>query len=266
VNEMIGRHKWVLVSLIAVGLVLRLTFLGAANSPAGAASTPGNPVGTLPDDADPGIALLGHLPGYVGPYDEHVWVVGIASEGTEDVRVYKNGRHVRTAGVADGRFLVEVALDMRANEIYVRGVDEDGKLGDKSELQTVYRRIVGEQIPPKAGATLRVYYNGWPVEFDVQPYITNGRTLVPVRKLAEIMGFEVTWHQADKRVIITGDRRITLTIGEKTATVNDYPLDLDVAPEITDSRTMVPLRFITEALGSHVQWDGVLRSVFVTRE
>jgi len=90
---------------------------------------------------------------------------------------------------------------------------------------------------------------------DCTPYVTAGRTLVPVRVISENFGAEVSWDEATQRVDISSDGTdITLYIGNNTAVVNGKETVLDVAPELTDSRTMVPLRFISEALGKRVEY------------
>ena len=55
-----------------------------------------------------------------------------------------------------------------------------------------------------------------------------------------------------------------LTIGQKTAIVNGIEHTLDVAPEITDDRTFVPLRFVSESVGAEVDWDAATRTVIIT--
>jgi|GEM_PF-679247 len=48
---------------------------------------------------------------------------------------------------------------------------------------------------------------------------------------------------------------IAMTIGEKTAFVNNRPVEMDVAPYLTSKgRTMVPIRFISETFGAEVKW------------
>ena len=57
--------------------------------------------------------------------------------------------------------------------------------------------------------------------------------------------------------------RIILTVGETSYTVNGSNRTMDAAPVIIDNRTMVPLRFIAEALGAEVSWNGETRTAIV---
>lgn len=68
----------------------------------------------------------------------------------------------------------------------------------------------------------------------------------------------VTFVYAEQNIIIK------LTVGSKDATINDKPVTLDVPPVIQDGRTLVPLRFISEAFGAKVDWDDKTRSITIT--
>lgn len=111
--------------------------------------------------------------------------------------------------------------------------------------------------------------NGETKFWDATPYIKDGRTLVPIRHLAEAIGFKADWDFSDpanKMVFIyTAEQDpekdkehpfILLIIGQPTAMVSGNLVALDVAPEILNGRTMVPLRFVVETLGYKVEWLG----------
>ncbi|MBS3986048.1 MAG: hypothetical protein KGZ66_10675 [Selenomonadales bacterium] len=103
----------------------------------------------------------------------------------------------------------------------------------------------------------RVLINNAPLQFDVPPVIEQGRALVPMRAIFEALGATVHWDEATRTV--TAYRResaIVLVIGSRTAWVNGPSRTLDVAPGIVNGRTLVPLRFVAEALGAEVTWDG----------
>jgi hypothetical protein len=56
-----------------------------------------------------------------------------------------------------------------------------------------------------------------------------------------------------------------MTIGSKTITVDGTESDMDVAPFIQNSRTFVPIRFVSEALGCTVEWDDATKTVTITK-
>jgi len=109
---------------------------------------------------------------------------------------------------------------------------------------------------------ISVILDGNRLGFDVPPVIIEGRTMVPMRTIFEALGATISWN-ADTRTIIakTLDTIITLTIDNTTAIVNGLSKQLDQPAVIIDGRTLVPLRFVGEALGVIVNWYGRDRSV-----
>jgi len=117
--------------------------------------------------------------------------------------------------------------------------------------------------PVIAQDPVRLIINGREVLPDVPPVIVSDRTLVPVRFIAEALGFTVGWDGAAGKVTLTGRRVIQLTVGQAQATVDDAPVPLDVAPVNLNGRVMVPLRFVAEQMGASVNWDPQSRVVTV---
>ena len=99
---------------------------------------------------------------------------------------------------------------------------------------------------------------------EVRPYIKNNRTMVPLRLIAEAFENEVEWIPETRSVVIKSEGiEIVLNIGSDIVYVNGEQKSLDAAPEISNSRTFVPLRFIAEILGKDVNWDESNRAVII---
>lgn len=114
---------------------------------------------------------------------------------------------------------------------------------------------------------LSVQLNGEYVLFpDARPEITDDRTMVPFRAMAEALGFEVGY--LDGGVTAAGEAgTITFTVGEPEYVFTDgegsVTGTMDTAPYIKEERTYVPLRFFAEAFGLQVLWDGDTRTAVV---
>lgn len=101
-----------------------------------------------------------------------------------------------------------------------------------------------------------------PGEAEPPAVVVNGRTLAPLRWLAERLGARVEWVQGKSQVVVERGRdRIVLTMGQPSAQVNggERPLP-DGVPATAmfyqgQGYTMVPLRFFSEVLGCSVTWD-----------
>ena len=117
-----------------------------------------------------------------------------------------------------------------------------------------------------ATAQIRVYVNGQPVEFTgTRPQKIDGRIMVPLRGVMEKIGAEVKWEGATRSVSATrGTSTLQMRLGERTAVVNGNLVTLDVPAQQINGVTMVPLRFMGEALGADVKWDGVNQTINIT--
>lgn len=116
-----------------------------------------------------------------------------------------------------------------------------------------------------ASEPIRVMHNYEFIDFDVQPAIVSGRTLVPLRAIFESLELQVNWDQENKTIIATdADTEIYLKVGSVVCMVNGIPRWIDVPPQIIDGRVLVPTRFIAESSGSKVAWDSTVRTVIIT--
>ena len=102
--------------------------------------------------------------------------------------------------------------------------------------------------------------DGEKMEFDVNPFIEDDRTLVPMRAIFEAVGAQITWEEGERTVIALQKKdssfnSIAIQIDTEYAFVNSERKDLDVPARIVNDRTFVPLRFVMEELGAEVTWD-----------
>ena len=104
---------------------------------------------------------------------------------------------------------------------------------------------------------------------DVAPYIKNGRTYLPVRFVADALGVtdeNIIWDPVNATVtIFKGDRIAQMTIGSNVLVVNGVQLTMDAVPEIQSGRTMLPVRWMAQALGASIEWDAETQQVTVTQ-
>jgi len=113
-----------------------------------------------------------------------------------------------------------------------------------------------------AVVTPKLFLNGKQLETTEEPRIYQSSTLVPVRVVAEGLGFNVGWSQSDKRVDINdASTLISLTIDSPIANVNGNFVQLDTTAKVFNSVTLVPIRFVAETLGLQVYYDNPTKSV-----
>lgn len=126
--------------------------------------------------------------------------------------------------------------------------------------------ISAAAIPSMAAAPeLTVKVDGKAINFpDQEPTIVNDRTLVPVRFIAENLGYDVEWNMADNSAVID-DGKIIMYIGTDQAKIDGKTVTLDVASTLINDRTMVPLRVVAETLNCTVDWFGTNRMILVNK-
>ncbi|WP_405171769.1 CotH kinase family protein [Paenibacillus sp. FSL H8-0280] len=114
--------------------------------------------------------------------------------------------------------------------------------------------------------TITVTLDGKSITFpDQDPLQQSGRVMVPVNAILEAMGAEVTWDKTAKTVTaVLNDQTLVLKIGSSAVTVNGETLEIDAPAIIQNSRTLVPVRFISEGLGLTVDWDQTAAQVSLT--
>jgi uncharacterized protein YvpB len=101
----------------------------------------------------------------------------------------------------------------------------------------------------------------------VSPELVNDRTLVPIRAIIEEMGGNISWDGINQKVtIVLQNRTLEMWIGAKTAYINKYYFEFDVVPQIINSRTFIPLRFVTEQLGGAVSWDPAAEKIRISQK
>jgi len=116
-----------------------------------------------------------------------------------------------------------------------------------------------------AETPINVELEGQSIVFDTEPIIRNGTTLVPLRAIFESLGAEVEWDNMTRTVTSTYEgATVKLTIDSKTAYKNGVAFELLAAPVIVNSRTLVPVRFISESFGLFVDWEPKTRTVLVS--
>jgi hypothetical protein len=91
---------------------------------------------------------------------------------------------------------------------------------------------------------------------DVDGYLVEGRTMVPLRAIFERLNATMEWNETERSITATkGATVVKLTIGQTAATAGDRSVTLDVPPMLIHGSTYVPLRFVSEAMGAGVSFD-----------
>jgi hypothetical protein len=131
--------------------------------------------------------------------------------------------------------------------------DQAGNASSKEVVFYVYHEVVIQMTIGNPEFTVDGEKQS---QLSFPPYISNGRTMVPLRVISEAFGAKVGWDGPTKTVTITlGDTEIKMTIDRPIALVNGVETMLDAPPEIKEGSTFVPISFIARTFGAIVEWD-----------
>lgn len=126
-------------------------------------------------------------------------------------------------------------------------------------------------VSSAAAVVPQLYLNG--IRLDAAgapPAIVKGTTYVPVRLIAEGMGYGVHWESSTKTVsIYDGKTSVAFAIDAETALVNGEPRALAAPAAVFNEKpynqtSMIPLRFLGEATGMQVFYDADTKSVHIS--
>ena len=122
------------------------------------------------------------------------------------------------------------------------------------------------------------WVNGTYQTTDLDARIIQGRTMLPIRHVGEPLGWELRWDDTSKMAtVIKGDRQVRVWVnsssgqvstnnGNTWQTVRIDPDNASVQPLLITGRVLLPLRFVSEALDTRVDWDATTRTVIVNQD
>lgn len=111
-------------------------------------------------------------------------------------------------------------------------------------------------------------------QMDTEPFIQDGRTMLPIRYVAEALGYKVNWDEATKNaVFIKGSNTAVINLYSKEIFVNGKNNYLSVMPQTVNGRIMLPVSELGMALGlthgnfgqgKNIEWDNSTRTVIIS--
>lgn len=134
-----------------------------------------------------------------------------------------------------------------------------GSYASQDTPETLALKAVKNAIVLKINSN-NALLNGYTAKVDentmVSPFIENSRTLLPLRFIAESLGAKVMWTDETREIKITsGSNTVIMHLDSDIYTINGIEYKMDVKAKSVSGRTMIPVRYISEALNKEVFWD-----------
>lgn len=108
-------------------------------------------------------------------------------------------------------------------------------------------------------------------DIDEPPYISGGRTMLPLRAVTEILktfenNVSINWNSADKKaVIIYKDKQVVFTVYSDVYTVNGKEIEMtDGVSEIKNNRIFIPIRELINAMDLNISWNDKSKEIIIT--
>jgi len=132
-------------------------------------------------------------------------------------------------------------------------------------ISTMAAMTLLSSVAAVASATANVSLNGKSVHFDVAPIFQNDRTYVPFRAIFEQLGATVSWDEINQQAIASKNGLgIIVPLNDTNIYVGKFHLKMDVKPITVNGRVLVPLRYVSQALGANVNWIAEANQVDLT--
>lgn len=160
---------------------------------------------------------------------------------------------------------------------------EAGFMSNPSNYEWLIKKSTQQKFGVAAGKAVETYINrvgvlrdvtvtlnGQPVDTgDQPPILKDSRTLVPLRAIFEALGASVNWDADTETVTAEKDgTKIVLQIGSRNMSVTkegvEQSVTLEVPAQVTNGRTLVPVRAVAEAMDASVDWNAPERNVLIT--
>ncbi|WP_158289604.1 copper amine oxidase N-terminal domain-containing protein [Paenibacillus flagellatus] len=147
----------------------------------------------------------------------------------------------------------------------VLGISESGKKRDEDDSKWI---IPTCEEAKKTWVVVKVNGNYLQVVAgtNAEPYIENGRTMIPLRAVADAFGFEIEWEPNGQKITLTKEKKkIVMHVGKAEMSVDGQPaLFEEAVPTIKNDHTFLPARQLAEILGIQVEWDEANRTATFT--
>lgn len=172
---------------------------------------------------------------------------------------------------SEGKFEVQVKLSLGNQELTLRAEDAQGNISEVKR-QILRKELIKELIIKLRIASKTAMIGDRETLLPVAPQIFRGRTMVPLRFLAEAFGAKVQWLASRQEIQITyREKFITLWLNQTRVLIEDLldsskpPVQkqLDVYPYLNQGTTMIPIRFISDEFGAKVEWKADIQEITI---
>ena len=189
---------------------------------------------------------------------------------TNNFYTYEKFFYIWTDGVAKEKLYHSLFISFNGGKMYVFEYRHNNQNIHTADFSAFLKSL------QFTDTTIKIFINGKQIFPDSNPVLVNDRTLVPIRAVAEAMGYTVSWDELSQTVMLKSNKAnnvLRFAIGSDKYGRDKYSTNgndsekfykLDVPAQIIGSRTYLPLRAVAEGMDAVVRWEGDTNSVHIT--
>ncbi len=208
---------------------------------------------------DKAIALLKELEGKLTHPTVKVAVLlaqCLKAKGDREAALAELSKLIESPETVPGAvYAYRAILKEELGEVKEAAEDVEEAIAAEPKDDDLYKKV-GELYKKAGKKGVKVFVKGRKPNFDAEPFVKEGRIMVPVRAIAEALGLEVDYKSGVVTITNPANgKTVILYVGRSEAEVSGQKVALDVPAQVVPSgRTVVPLRFVGENLGADVDW------------
>ncbi|MCR4718883.1 MAG: copper amine oxidase N-terminal domain-containing protein [Firmicutes bacterium] len=125
--------------------------------------------------------------------------------------------------------------------------------------------ITGGKVFAKTNDEITVKFQDKTLEFNSSPIITESRTLVQIRPIAEAMSLEIEYEPKGGKVILCdGVTEVRFAVNSDISYINGEKKKMDVKMTVKDDYTFIPIRYLAEPFGYEIGYEEGTKTVNIS--
>ncbi|BCV24249.1 stalk domain-containing protein [Gelria sp. Kuro-4] len=182
----------------------------------------------------------------------------LRAKGDREAALAELGKLLESPATVPGAvYAYEGILKEELGKVEEATEDMENAITTEPKAEDLYKKV-GELYKKADKKGIKVFVKGRKLSSDAEPFVENGRTMVPVRAIAQALGLKVDYDGKKDVVVISNpdsSKTLVLYLGRAEAMVDGQKMALDMpARVVPPGRMVVPLRFVSENLGADVKW------------
>lgn len=170
---------------------------------------------------------------------------------------YEKDYTARATGFQTSQFYASYMITGIDQRLIVIHYNRNSQRNHFDDVATMLDSITVSSLTSNTDSEISIFINDEEIYPDSPAMMIDDRTLVPIRAVAEKLGYSVGWNEETSTVVLmnSSGNTVMFKIGDNRALKNGSYFNLDVPAQIIGERTYLPLRAAATAMNANVNWN-----------